>query len=102
MEEKIQKAVEEYTDKHFLDDAGSLVSKPWPEAKEYYKKMLADFAGEVLSGDLCLVKKEAVRKEYQQAIEQGKRAHVRCHVEGRAKLRLLESLFPDLGKEMPR
>lgn len=58
MEEKIQKAVEEYTDKHFLDDA--------------------------------------------EAIEQGKHAHVRCHVESRAKLRLLESLFPDLGKEMER
>ena len=48
MKEKIQKAVEEYTDKHILDDAGPLVSRPWPEAKEYYKKMLADFVGEVL------------------------------------------------------
>lgn len=49
MKEKIQKAVEEYTDKHFLNDAESMVSKPWPEAKELYKKMLADFATKVLS-----------------------------------------------------
>lgn len=100
MEGKIQKAVKEYADKHFIDDVEGLLNKPWPEAKELYKKMLADFAGEMLSGDLCLVEKEAVRKEYQQAIEQGKHAHVRCHVESRAKLRLLESLFPEIAKEV--
>ena len=42
--------MEEYADKHFLDDAEVLVGAPWPEAKERYKKTLADFAGEVLSG----------------------------------------------------
>lgn len=47
-----------------------------------------------------LVEKESVRKEYQQAIEQGEHAHVRCHVESRAKLRLLESLFPEIAKEV--
>lgn len=189
MEEKIQNVVEEYADKHFLDDATALACKPWPEAKKLYKKMLADFAGEVLSGPLsqkmpencdtdshistgintsqesgnlseddfakslareyaeeispvrqlkdypeakmivdimrntlskmtaeqikdfegffrfllrryCLVEKEAINNAYQQAIEQGKHAHVRCQVESRAKLRLLESLFPEIGKEV--
>lgn len=48
----------------------------------------------------CLVEKEVVRTTYQQAMEQGKHAHVRCHIESRAKLRLLESLFPDIAKEV--
>lgn len=48
----------------------------------------------------CLVEKEVVRTAYQQAMEQGKHAHVKCHVESRAKLRLLESLFPEIGKEV--
>lgn len=48
----------------------------------------------------CLVEKAAVRKEYHQAIEQGKHAHVRCQVESRAQLRLLESLFPEIAKEV--
>lgn len=48
----------------------------------------------------CLVEKEAINNTYQQAIEQGKHAHVRCQVESRAKLRLLESLFPEIAKEV--
>lgn len=48
----------------------------------------------------CLVEKEVVRTTYQQAMEQGKHAHVKCQVESRAQLRLLESLFPDIAKEV--
>lgn len=48
----------------------------------------------------CLVEKEAINNAYQQAIEQGKHAHVKCHVESRAKKALLESLFPEIGKEV--
>lgn len=46
-----------------------------------------------------LVEKDAISNAYQQAIEQGKHAHVRCHVESRANVRLLESLFPEIAKE---
>lgn len=48
----------------------------------------------------CLVDKDAVCKEYQRAIEQGKHAHLKCQVESRAQLRLLESLFPEIAKEV--
>ena len=48
----------------------------------------------------CLVEKEVVRTTYQQAMEQGKHAHVKCHVESRAKLRLLERLFPEIAKDV--
>lgn len=48
----------------------------------------------------CLVDKDAVCKEYQREIEQGKHAHLKCQVESRAQLRLLESLFPEIAKEV--
>ena len=48
----------------------------------------------------CLVEKEVVRTTYQQAMEQGKHAHVKCQVESRAQLRLLERLFPEIAKEV--
>lgn len=44
----------------------------------------------------CLVEKEVVHTAYQQAMEQGKHAHVKCQVESRAQLRLLERLFPEI------
>ena len=48
----------------------------------------------------CLVEKEVVHTAYQQAMEQGKHAHVRCQVESRAQLRLLERIFPEIAKEV--
>lgn len=48
----------------------------------------------------CLVEKEVVRTTYQQAMEQGKHAHVKCQVESRAQLRLLERIFPEIAKEV--
>lgn len=85
----------------------------YPEAKmiadimrkalsEVTAEKIKDFEGflHFLLRRYYLVEKEAVRKEYQQAIEQGEHAHVRCHVESRAKLRLLESLFPEIAKEV--
>lgn len=48
----------------------------------------------------CLVEKEVVRTTYQQAMEQGKHAHLKCQVESRAQLRLLKSLFPEIAKEV--
>lgn len=47
-----------------------------------------------------LVEKEVVRTTYQQAMEQGKHAHVKCQVESRAQLRLLERLFPEIAKDV--
>lgn len=79
----------------------------YPEAKTYEDEYLRDTAAFVmedklrwLSQSYCLVEKEVVRTTYQQAMEQGKHAHVKYHVESRAKLRLLESLFPDIAKEV--
>lgn len=48
----------------------------------------------------CLVEKEVVRTTYQQAMEQGKHAHVKCQVESRAQLRLLERIFPEIAKDV--
>lgn len=65
-----------------------------------------DFVGEYelflkeLLRRYCLVEKEVVRTTYQQAMEQGKHAHLKCQVESRAKLRLLERLFPEIEKEV--
>lgn len=85
----------------------------YPEAKmiadmmrnalsEAIDEKIKDFEGFVrfLLRRYCLVEKEAINNAYQQAIEQGKHAHVRCHVESRAKLRLLASLFPEITKEV--
>ena len=48
----------------------------------------------------CLVEEEVVHTTYQQAMEQGKHSHVKCQVESRAQLRLLERLFPEIAKEV--
>lgn len=53
-----------------------------------------------LSRRYCLVEKEVVRTAYQQAMERGKHAHVKCQVESRAQLRLLERIFPEIAKEV--
>ena len=46
---KIEMAAEEYTAKHFLNDAEHLLKDPWPEARERYKKTLIRFATIALS-----------------------------------------------------
>lgn len=75
-------------------------------SKSTYEELVEEKAENVdyvlswLSTRFCLVEKEAVRTAYQQAMEQGKHAHLKCQVESRAKLRLLESLFPDIAKDV--
>lgn len=41
---QIEKAARDHADKHFIEDAQILGNEPWDKAKEYYAKMLADFA----------------------------------------------------------
>ena len=58
----------------------------------------------VLLRRYCLVEKEAVRKEYGRALETNQKgieasSHVLCAI-GCAQRALLESLFPDLEKEV--
>lgn len=40
---KIEIAAEEYTAKHFLNDAEYLLKDKWPEARERYKQALVNF-----------------------------------------------------------
>lgn len=47
-QKEIQNAAEEYTRKHFLNDAEVLVSDPWPEAMKRYKQMLMNFGSMIL------------------------------------------------------
>lgn len=79
---------------------------PYGFSRETYEELVEEkaesiaFAFRWLDRRFCLVEKESVRNEYQQAIEQDKHAHVRYYIESRAKLRLLESLFPEIKKEI--
>lgn len=46
----------------------------------------------------CLVEKEVINNTYRKAIEQGKHAHFKFQIESRAKLRLLQTFFPEITK----
>lgn len=46
----------------------------------------------------CLVEKEVINNTYRKAIEQGKHAHIKFQIESRAKLRLLQTFFPEIAK----
>lgn len=46
---KIEIAAEEYTAKHFLNDAEHLLNDPWPEARERYKQALVNFGRMLLA-----------------------------------------------------
>lgn len=46
---QIEKTATGYADEHFIDEMENLMNRPWPEAKEMFAKILADFASSVLS-----------------------------------------------------
>lgn len=72
----------------------------WHEKPKERKAEELKYTLRFLLRRFCLVEKEVVRTTYQQAMEQGKHAHVKCQVESRAQLRLLERMFPEIAKEV--
>lgn len=85
-----------------VQDTDSNPELPVCLLNEMRKEVAEDFEKKLhfLLRRYCLVEKEVVRTAYQQAMEQGKHAHLRCQVESRAQFRLLESLFPEIAKEV--
>lgn len=99
--EQIATLAREYAEE-IIQDTDSNPELPVCLLNEMRKEVAEDFEDKLhfLIRRYCLVEKEDVRAAYQQAMEQGKHAHVKCQVESRAQLRLLESIFPDIAKEV--
>lgn len=69
--------------------------------KKNMLELNTDYVAEIfrwLCERYCLVEKEVVNNTYQKAIEQGKHAHIKFQIESRAKLRLLQTFFPEIAK----
>ena len=99
-ESEITALARELSDSLYNDDTAYNTILWWGEEPQERKAEELEHALRFLLSRYCLVEKKVVNNTYQKAIEQGKHAHFKFQVESRAKLKLLQTFFPEIAKEV--
>lgn len=97
-EEQITALARELSDSLYNDDKAYNTILWWGEEPQERKAEELEHTLRFLLSRYCLVEKKVINNTYQKTIEQGKHAHFKFQIESRAKLRLLQTFFPEIAK----